>query len=269
MISLDWKERLKKDTLDFYERKLPFNDFDIDIVYNAYPQRIDNKIPHAIITLVGKTLASKIGKKANEFFPFYDYLLKNKGENGFIIFSYLMEKAVRYHPKEFVVYLEEKLLHIENQKEVNLIMDKAIFPLFKKEALEHMDLIVKWIKEDNLYIDNSLFKMLKKLISHDITLIKPIFSKLETSWLYATPNMIKLNSKVIKEIYKIDLKYYRSIYENYSHTRNPIFADILGNAICEKNETIETLVNNWSLSGNIKLKKIGLHSQKILDKKGK
>ena len=58
MISLDWKERIIKDTTDFFERKLPRGDFDIDIVYNAYPQRIYNKVPQAVITLVGKTLAA-------------------------------------------------------------------------------------------------------------------------------------------------------------------------------------------------------------------
>ena len=51
MISLDWKERLKKDTIDFAERKLPAHDYDIDIIYNAYPQRIDNKIPHGLFRL--------------------------------------------------------------------------------------------------------------------------------------------------------------------------------------------------------------------------
>jgi len=39
MISLDWQERLKMDTQDFVKRKLPKGKYDIDIVYNAYPQR--------------------------------------------------------------------------------------------------------------------------------------------------------------------------------------------------------------------------------------
>ncbi len=268
MISLDWKERLKNDTLDFYERKLPHNDFDIDIVYNAYPQRIDNKIPHAVITLVGKTIAGKIGKKADQFIPFYDYLLENKGENGFIIFSYIMAKAVRYYPEKFLLYLEDKLFSIDNQKEVNFIIDKAVYPVFKKEATEHLDLIVKWVKKDNQHIDNSLYKILRKLMVMDNSLISVIFSKLETSWLYATPNMIKLNSKLLKEIYKLDKEYYLSIFENYHNTRNPIFAEILSGAICEKNDTIVQLVESWTVSGNIKLKKIGLHSQKLLKKKG-
>ncbi|MCK4695739.1 MAG: hypothetical protein KAT74_08245, partial [Candidatus Cloacimonetes bacterium] len=92
MISLDWKERLIKDTIDFFERKLTQGDYDIDIVYNAYPQRIDNKIPHAVITLVGKTLARKIFKTADQYFEFYKYLIENKGENGIIIFAYIMAR---------------------------------------------------------------------------------------------------------------------------------------------------------------------------------
>ena len=71
MISLDWQERLKMDTQDFIERKLPKGNYDIDIVYNAYPQRIDGNIPHAVITLVGKTIAAKIYKDADKYFDFY------------------------------------------------------------------------------------------------------------------------------------------------------------------------------------------------------
>ena len=74
MISLDWKERLKKDTIDFYERKLPQKDYDIDIIYNAYPERIDNKIPQAVITFVGKNLAAKLAKNADKYYDFFDYL---------------------------------------------------------------------------------------------------------------------------------------------------------------------------------------------------
>ncbi|HCX73926.1 MAG TPA: hypothetical protein DHM37_09430, partial [Candidatus Cloacimonas sp.] len=104
MISLDWKERLKKDTLDFYQRKLPQKDYDIDIVYNAYPERIDNKIPQAVITLVGKTLASKLAKNADQYVEFYDYILKHKGEYGYIMFAYLMAKAVKKNPDFFLPY---------------------------------------------------------------------------------------------------------------------------------------------------------------------
>ena len=269
MISLDWKERLKKDTVDFFERKLPAGDYDIDIIYNAYPQRIDNNIPHAVITLVGKTIASKLSKNPDKYMQFYEYLLNKKGENGRMIFAYIMARVVKKKPDIFIPYLEGFLTKTTDQKSCNLIIDKTIFPILKKDPLEHLDIISNWVKTDNPVLISSLQKMLAKLIAFDPSLIKPIFSKLETSWLYATHNMIKLNANFLKTIYKIDPEFYQSVFENYKHTRNPVFADMLCNAICCYNDVIQEICDHWAMSGNIKLKKIGIHGQKILKKKKK
>jgi hypothetical protein len=266
MISLDWKERLVKDTEDFFIRKLPAGDYDIDIVYNAYPQRIENKIPQAVITLVGKTLASKLVKTVDQYFEFYDYLIDNKGEQGVIIFSYIMARAVKKKPDLFLKYLEKILRSCTEQKSCNLIVDKSITPLIKKDPARYLDTLANWIKKDNPYLSVSIQKLLIKLIHRDPELIKPIFNKLERAWLYATPTMIKVNYHIIKEIYKFDKKFYLQIYTNYQNTRNPVFAEILSDAICSADPVIEKMVSNWSRSGNIKLKKIGLHSQKILKK---
>ncbi len=266
MISLDWKERLKQDTLDFYKRKLPLKDYDIDIVYNAYPQRIDNKIPNAVITLVGKTLAGLLAKHAEDYLPFYDYLIENKGENGGIIFAYIMAKAINKNSQVFLVYLEKYLLAIEDQKMCNFIVDKTIYPLMKKTGLEHLDTISTWIKKDNPQLNLSLQKLLIKHISHNPEFCEPVYHKLETSWLYANENMVKLNSAILKEIFKHKPKFYYSVFHTYSHTRNPVFADILSGAICTYNKEIDQMVETWAASGNIKLKKIGLHAQKVLKK---
>lgn len=127
--------------------------------------------------------------------------------------------------------------------------------------------MANWVKKDNDILTLSLQKMLVKLIAFNPELIKPIFSKLETSWLYATQNMIKLNTNFLKATYKIDPEFYFSVYENYKNTRNPVFADILCNAICCCNDTLQQTCDHWAMSGNIKLKKIGIHGQKVLKKK--
>ncbi len=270
MISLDWQERLKMDTQDFVERKLPESNYDIDIVYNAYPQRIDGNIPNAVITLVGKTLAAKLYKEADKYFDFYDYLLKKKGEHGGMIFAYIMARAIKKQPVLFLNYIEDFFFSTRDQKTCNLVMDKAIYPLLKKNTLEHIDLILNWIKKDNKLLEESIIKLLSKLIGQDKKLIKPIFKKLETSWLYATPNIVKLNSRFLKTIYKKDKKFYLSVYQNYQLTRNPIFAEILCEAICCYNDNIQKICDTWAHSGNIKVKKIGLHGQKLLKtRKGK
>lgn len=267
MISLDWQERLKMDTKDFVEMKLPNGSYDIDIVYNAYPQRIDGNIPNAVITLVGKTIASRIYKEADKYFDFYDYILKNKGEQGGMIFAYIMARAIKKQPVLFLNYLEEFFFNTKDQKTSNLVMNKAIYPLLKKNALDHLDLIINWVKRDNEMLEESLFKLLRKLIGFDTSLIGPIFKKLELSWLYATPNIIKLNTKFLKAIYKKDKKFYLNVYKNYQTTRNPIFAEILCESICCYDDNIQSLCDTWSHSGNIKVKKIGLHGQKLLKKK--
>jgi len=270
MISLDWQERLKMDTKDFVENKLPHNNYDIDIVYNAYPQRIDGNIPNAVITLVGKTLAAQIYKNAAKYFDFYDYILKNKGEHGGMIFAYIMARAIKKQPVLFLNYLEDFFFNTDDQKTSNLVMNKAIYPLLKKNALDHLDLILNWVKKDNKMLEESIFKLLRKLIGFDKSLIEPIFKKLELSWMYATPNIIKLNSKFLKAIYKKDKKFYLKVYDSYKNTRNPIFAEILCEGICCYNDNIKTICDNWSHSGNVRVKKIGLHGQKLLkNKKGK
>jgi len=266
MISLDWKERLIQDTKDFYERKLPQKDYDIDIVYNAYPQRIDNKIPNAVITLVGKTIAGLIAKQAEEYFPFYDYLIEKKGENGTIIFAYIMAKAMTKNGPVFLKYLEKYLLTVEDQKMCNFIVDKTIYPLMKKTGKDHLDTITNLLKKGNHTLNLSLQKLLIKLIAHNTELIVPIFQKLESSWPYANDEMVKLNSAVLKEIYKHDQNYYFKVFHTYAHTRIPVFAEILSGAICAYNDEIGEMVETWSASGNIKLKKIGLHAEKSLKK---
>ncbi|MBN1326965.1 MAG: hypothetical protein JW996_03350 [Candidatus Cloacimonetes bacterium] len=266
MISLDWKERLKKDAIDFFERKLPAGEFDIDIVYNAYPQRIDNKVPHAVLTLVGKTLGSKIARNAEKYFAFYDYLLKHKGDNGKIIFSYIMSKAVVRKPEVILPYLEKYLFILDDQKTANLILDKTLFPILKKNSAPYLDLINRWIKKDNKCLTGSIQKILVKLIKLEPEMIKPLFCKLETSWMYATPNMIKLNSNFLKEIWKLDPDFYLSVFQNYQNTRNPLFAEILSGAMTVNHKILRNIAENWSLSGNIKLKKIGQHSLKMVQK---
>jgi hypothetical protein len=267
MISLDWKERLKKDTLDFYQRKLPQKDYDIDIVYNAYPERIDNKIPQAVITLVGKTLASKLAKNADQYVEFYDYILKHKGEYGYIMFAYLMAKAVKKNPDFFLPYLKKVLLGFQEQKALNFVIDKSLYPLLKKDALTYLDTLMDWIKEDNELMNNALQKLLVKIIKYDNSYIEPIFRELENNWLYATDSMKKLNIHFLKNVFKINPDFYLQVYQNYQNTRNPVFSEILVGAICCKAKVIDEMLANWSGSGNVKLKKLGQHGQKLIKHK--
>ncbi|MFO7895587.1 MAG: hypothetical protein R6U84_01460 [Candidatus Cloacimonadales bacterium] len=264
MISLDWKERLKKDSIDFYERKLPAEDYDIDIIYNAYPQRIDNKIPQAVLTLVAKTIAGKISKNADQYLDFYDYIYRRKGENGKIIFAYLIAAACKHKPDEIMQYLQSKLFKINDQKEANLLMDKAVLPLLKRDSEKYLPRVLAWLKKDNPTLIIALEHLLLKYIKHDKSKIKPIFSKIEMAWFAPSHELEMLSYHFLKQAYKLDKDFYFQVYHSYQNTRNPDFAGILCEAIICQNEVVEQMVENWSKSGNIKLKKIGLHGQKLL-----
>jgi len=266
MISLDWKERLKKDSIDFCERKLPKKDYDIDIIYNAYPQRIDNKIPQAVLTLVAKTIASRIAAKPEDYLDFYDYIDNNKGENGKVIFAYVISIACKKKPEQIFPYLEKKLINIKNQKEANLLIDKAILPLLKKDPEQYLTKMLNWLKQPNDVLITALENAFIKFIKFDQKYIKQIFNKLESTWLSPTHDLTMLNYHFLKQVYKLDKDFYLNVYKTYENTRNPDFANILCEAIVCYDPTIETMVNNWSKSGNINLKRVGLHGQKVIKK---
>lgn len=266
MISMEWKERLKKDSIDFYERKLPKKDYDLDIIYNAYPQRIDNKIPQSVLTLVAKTLAPKIAKNSDKYFDFLDYIYTKKGDNGKIIFAYIMAVAIKKKPEIILNYLQIKLFKIKDQKEANLLMDKVIFPALKNDKAKYLPIVLSWIKEHNPILTNSLEHLFIKLIKFDDELINPIFKKLETTWFSPSHELEMLNYKFLKQIYKLKPDYYLNVFQTYKNTRNPDFAKILCESIVCYDENIETMVTNWCKSGNIKLKKVGQHGQKFIKK---
>ena len=266
MISLDWKERLKKDAEDFYENKLPQKYFDIDVIYNIYPERIDNKVPQAIVTFVAKVFASKIAKDAENYFDFYDYILKNKDTEGKIFFAYIMAKAIMKKPEIFFEYIHKVIQSFDDKKDCNLILDKAILPLIKKKPDTYSFKLIEWINSDNDILVDSINRIIVKFISANPEYIKPIFKKLETSWLYASKQMIKFNIAFLKATASIDKNFYFNVYKNYKSTRNLIFAEILSGAIKLYHPIIEEIADNWAKSGNVKLKKIGKHSQKIIKK---
>ncbi len=266
MLSLDWKDRLKKDTVDFFERKLPRGDYDIDIIYNAYPERINGHVPHAVITFVGKIIASKIQKKADQYVDFIDYLITQKGENGSIVFAYILNKAIKNNPLFFLPYTEKIIFGLKEQKTCNLIISKVFYPLFTKNPEQYLDTIIGWLKKDDEILTESVDNLLKKFIKSRPDMIKQIFEKLENLWLYASPQISKLNVHFLKKTYDVDRDFYHSIFTNYKNTRNPTFAHILCDAIVCYSDEIQLMADNWSRSGNIKLKKIGQHGQKILKK---
>jgi len=274
MIPLDWKERLKFDTEDFVARKLPQGDYYIDIVYNAYPKRVDNKIPAEVIQFVAKVLASKIAKKADNYLPFYDYLWNDKGENGRQVFIHIMRPIVKKNPELFLGYLQKKLASCNESTDINSILRRAVAPLLTADGRKYIDILYGWLSIDNQILHKSLIDLLIKAAKDDSSLTKYIFQKMERSWIYPTQHTIKDSSTFLKAISKSDTDFYISVYDNYKNSRNPVFIEILSGSLVSiaeqgARERILEYFVNWSKSGNVRIKKAGQSGQRILKKRTK
>ena len=269
MISLDWKERLVADSKDFFERKLPEGYYDFDVIYNAYPKRVDNKIPRDIVVFVADTLATKMQKKHTDYLPFLDYIWKNKGENGKIVFSCILSKFIKKDYDLYFNFTRKYLDKIDNVNDVTLLMEKVFYPIYKKNPMDFTESLFNWLKEANDVIGSNLIKMILKLGKTNPEFLKKFTDKLENKWLTATPEFTKISGNFLKSLGKIDPDLYLSFYRNYKTTREPIFVEILTLGLMMYDDFLYETYENWGKSGNARLKKAAITGLKFLKKKKK
>ncbi len=269
MIPLDWKDRLQRDTDDFLLRKLSAGAYDIDIIYNAYPERIEGKVPKEVITFVSKAIASHVAKKPRDYVAFLDYLWARKGENGKMAATYILARLVRKDAVFFLGKVRDYLQTAHTQQEANLLLDKTVLPLLKNEPDTYLDVVVKWLKTSGSLPKKSIVKQLVKLCQFDADMLAHVFKRMETQWLYADEELIKINVEFMKSVGKLDPDFYASIYDKYANTRNPEFVEILSGAVVLYAPPMEKAFNNWAQSGNARLKRAALAGQKLLLRKKK
>lgn len=267
MISLDWKNRLLIDTNDFLERKLPRKEYDIDFIYNAYPSRIDNRIPKEVITFVAKKIAASISKNAKDYMPFYEYLWNKKGENGKFALTIILSVVIKKNTDFFLPYIKEKVLKSKDTHEINLLLNKTIFNLMKKQPRQYIETLISWIDKSPEKTALVIVKLLVKYCKTNPEYVRTIFSKFESKWLNLNPEIIKVNTVFLKSVYTIDPDYYLKVYSNYRNSRNPIAVEILCKSINVYTEGLEASVNNWLKSGNSRIKKAALTASRVLNKK--
>lgn len=268
MISLDWRQRLTQDTEDFLNRKVPEGDFDIDIVYNAYPKRIEGRIPKEVVVFVAKALAGKLAKHPDQHKPMFDYLWNKKGENGRLALAYIFGRIIRRQPEPYLEqYLQEYISRSEDATELNLLLDKTVAPLMKEDTPHMVDAIIRWLKIENPTLRKSLVNLLVKAAGTQTEAARMVFRKLESTWLYANPDMVKLNSLFLRSMVKIDPDFYHSVFDHYKQTRNPVFVEILAGAVVGPAPSVEAALENWVHSGNARLKKAAVAAQKIVQRK--
>lgn len=266
MITIDWKERLTKDTQYYLENKLPKQDYNFEIIFNWYPERVNGKIPAEVIVLVTKFMALKISKQHEQYIPFYQYLWEKKGENGKIAFIQFMS---RFLPKKPAVYqpMIEKLLLKAESHDIAAIFEKIYLPLMKKEAEPYLPFFYKWIESPYEHLNKQAVGFLSRLLKRMPELIAPVLKHLQNRWSYPLGEAVHAHIVILKAAWKIEQEAIMHIFREYSTTRDPQTVEILCGAITDYQTELEPIVENWTKSGNARLKKAAIAAHKILLKK--
>ncbi|OQY39713.1 MAG: hypothetical protein B6226_01365 [Candidatus Cloacimonetes bacterium 4572_65] len=267
MISLDWKERLVKDTADFYENKLLKGDYNVGIIYNAYSVRADHGIPHEVLTFVTKELVKLIGKNADQFMEFYKYLWVEGQENGKIIVSLILAKIVSKDKDKYLELVNSFISDSDSYNDIHLLLDKVYYPLMKKSPDRYIGIAYKWLASDKLVLEQASIKLLIKFCKANKSYTKSVLRHLENKWIYASKEMLKIYAQFFKEVGKFDKALYLETFTYYENSHDPNIVELLTTSISFYDDAIEKIVEHWTKSGNARLKKSAVVSLKSLLKK--
>ncbi|MFB3845047.1 MAG: hypothetical protein ACE14O_04775 [Candidatus Cloacimonadaceae bacterium] len=266
MITIDWKERLTNDTLDYLNNKLPKQDYDFDIIFNWYPERVNGRIPSEVIQLVTKVMALNIGKQHENYLPFYQYLWEKKGESGKLAFTLFM---ARFLPKKPAVYgpLLEKVMQKADAHDINLILEKVYLPLFKKEPEAYLSKLYAWLESDYEPLRKQATNFLIRLLKLKPEIIPQVLKHLQNRWVLPLPDVVPTNAAILKAIWKINPELMTELFREYKSTRDPQTVEILCGSITSFRPELMPIVENWTRSGNARLKKAATAAFRILQKK--
>lgn len=267
IITYDWQQRLKKDTLDFLEHKIPDKDYDFEIIYNAYPERVNGEVPQPVVTYVAKEMRKVIQNDPDTYIDFLLFIQKNKGDYGKKIFNYVMSKVALKHPGNYDEIFRKALKDTHDKSEIKKIYDNIILPLLKKYPDKYIDDVINTVRQvpkDDV-IDCAFTTLCKYMKTNEVK-AKTISHKIDSFW--NSENKMIRNGivQILKNLYKIDKRLYRDTYRSYQSTYNPNFIDILADSISENSQLIREIVERWEKSGNIRIKKAAHTAEKTLKK---
>lgn len=265
MISLDWKERLIKDANDFFKNKLPKQDFRFDVIYNAYPVRdANNEIPNRVLTLVAKELAVNIEKEHELYQDFLDYLWYDGQENGKFILCVIIN---RIYSKDKKRYFDKVMEYIDSAKDPSdkaLILDKVFLPLLRKYPDKYLPIAYKWFSEDDLEFQLLTLRILTRFVRAKPDYAKPVLRHLENRWPHAPEELIKGLARFFRDIAKIDRELYLDTFDFYDNSRDPDIIEILTGSISFYDKNIDKIVEEWTKSGNARLKRCAVTAYRNL-----
>jgi len=266
MLTIDWKERLNKDADDYLANKLPRNDYDFERIFIAFPERVNGKIPSEVITYVAQILVQKIGKKHEQYIPFYKHLWNKKGEQGRSAFTHIMAKLCAKKPVIYIPIIEN-VMKDASAHDIAVIFEKVVFPLLKKHPLDYLGYLYKWIDKPATPHGKVALNILLRLIKKMPELVEPVMEHFVHAWNYQVTDQIPAHIALLKAVYKLEPERYLSVYKTYGGTREPEIVEILCGAVVDYVPEIEKSVENWTHSGNARVKKAATTALKCLQKK--
>jgi hypothetical protein len=266
MITIDWKERLTNDTLDYLAHKLPKQDYDFDIIFNWFPERVNGHIPAEVIQLVVKVMALKIGKQHETYVPFYQYLWDKKGEYGKLAFTmfmarFLIKKPALYGP------MIDKAMQKASAHELAGMFEKIYFPLYKKQTEPYLSKVYPWLESSYEPLRKQSVNFLIKMLKLKPEIIPQVLKHLQNRWVLPVHDVVETNVAILKAVWKLDPSVLMDIFHEYKSTRDPQTVEILCGAISGYNAELLPIVENWTRSGNARLKKAATSAYRVLQKK--
>ncbi len=266
MLTIDWKDRLNKDTAEYLEKKLPKNDYDFEIIFIAYPERVNGKIPPEVIIHVANTIVHHLGKNHEKYLPFFKHLWEKKGENGKTAFIAIMSKIAGKKPAVYIPLIEGAI-NSSNAADMAAIMEKVILPLLRKQPDKYLSYLYTWSKSPKELVRKQTIALLVKLLKKNPELAKETVQHYVNQWLQPLGETAADHVLLLKAVTKLDADLYLDIWQQHSHSRDPQSAEILCASIQFYDENIAQTVEVWTKSGNARLKKAAVTAQRVLLKK--
>lgn len=266
MLTIDWKERFTLDTEDYLKNKLPQGDYDFEIIFNAYPERVNGKIPAKVLTFISGIMVSRLGKKHAEYIDFYRHLWMHKGESGKIAFASIMAKLTNKKPEVYLPLIEE-MVPYGNASTVNMLLDRVMLALTRKYPDKYLNRVINWTKDENQELAKAATNLCLKLIKREEELIPRILHPLQNQWNHPLEERQLLHVHILRAVAKISWDAYLKVWEEFGISRDPQIAELLSASLSGYDPMIEEMVSVWAKSGNAKVKRAGLAAQKVLKKK--
>lgn len=266
MLTIDWKERLNMDTADYLKNKLPKGDYDFEIIFNAYPERVNGKIPAEVISHVANNIVQQLGKKHETYLPFYNALWAKKGDYGKQAFAQILSKLLNRKPSVYMPVLEEAIATADGA-EINVLLDKVMLPLVRKYPDKYLDKVFQFGNSQNPDLQKAALNLLIKLIKKREDLISPVVNHFTHQWLYPLGDATAIHIAMLKNVAKLNPEYYLKIWQEYGISRDPQIVELLCASITDYYPELESMIEIWTKSGNARLKKAATSAQRILMKK--